>query len=520
MSQDISLEEIIKKIINKTGLSREEILKAIDENINKVNGLLTQVGAAFILAEKLKVNIDMESFETLPDEDPSIVPIGKIQEGMRNINVVGRIYRMNPVKTFQRVDGRKGRVAAVFIQDESGKIKVTLWDQKAMLVQNSLSMNQIIAIYNGYVKRGLNNQLELNVGNKGGIKPKPPGIDENQYPEVTIKTCKIGDIDKTIEMCSVKVKVVDKLPIKEFTRKNGTTGKIGKCVIADETGAMNLVFWTNDISEFEKLQVGHTLEIENGSVRENNYSNQIEMQFGPSTKIRKTNDDIEIKQTSTTNIGKSVSGEIIDDFSNIPERGFSLTLKGKVIGKSDVTNWSKNGRDGAVARLTLQDEGLHSLTVVFWTEHIDSFNKLSIGDLVEITNAYTKVNRNNVEANLSKNSTVNTHGKQKVSPTVMKIDQLKENQALLTVEGRILQVDEPKEITTRTGSNIKLVNFTIADESGAINCVAWRDQVDEITALNTGDLIGLKNVKSQFSSFLNALEISLTRDSKVYIPND
>ncbi|MHA1681574.1 MAG: OB-fold nucleic acid binding domain-containing protein, partial [Promethearchaeota archaeon] len=362
MSQDISLEEIIKRIVNQSGASREEILKHIEDSIANTNGLLTKVGAAFILAEKLKVHIDMDLIDPSSGAEPSIINIGDIAEGMRNINVIGRIIEMRGTRTFQKSDGRKGRVGSLVIRDATGKVRVTLWDQKASLAESSLNPGEIIGIYNAYVKRGYQDALELNVGNKGGIKPKPPGVVDSDYPSINLQTCKVGDIAESMEVCSIVGEVVQKFPVKEFTKKDGMTGKVGRIRVGDETGITSVVFWTNRIDTYDKISEKDVIEINNASVRMNNYRKEIELHVNPGTRIKKSSKSVTAIATASTPGGVQGTGvkQLVEDFSEIAEQQFNLTVRGQVVSKSDVRTWDKGGDNkGSVANVYLRDKNLN-----------------------------------------------------------------------------------------------------------------------------------------------------------------
>ena len=61
----------------------------------------------------------------------------------------------------------------------------------------------------------------------------------------------------------------------------------------------------------------------------------------------------------------------------------TLNCVGLVIQKFEPREFSRNGKNGQVASLMLQDEtGVSRVT--FWTDNIDAFNRLDVGDQIEI----------------------------------------------------------------------------------------------------------------------------------------
>jgi hypothetical protein len=57
---DFEIDTLIQVIASQTGLSREEIMKKIDETAKRFNGLLTDYGAAHIVGYELGI-LDLQS---------------------------------------------------------------------------------------------------------------------------------------------------------------------------------------------------------------------------------------------------------------------------------------------------------------------------------------------------------------------------------------------------------------------------------------------------------------------------
>ncbi|HLC36810.1 MAG TPA: hypothetical protein VJK05_04365, partial [archaeon] len=74
-------EKLIELIKESTGKSEEEILKLIEEKKIKFSGLLTDSGAAFMIAKDLKVDLKLE------DSLTELIKIGSLEDGMNNINL-------------------------------------------------------------------------------------------------------------------------------------------------------------------------------------------------------------------------------------------------------------------------------------------------------------------------------------------------------------------------------------------------------------------------------------------------
>lgn len=499
----------------KTGLSREDIMNKIEETINGVDGMLTPVGAALVLSDKLKVEISLNQLERgTANREQDRLTIKELIDRMQNVVLFGRVASKTSARTFQRQDGRKGAVASLVLIDETGSIKVNLWDQKAALVDDVVKVGEIIGVYNAYT-RLRNGNLEMHLDNRGTLKPKPDGLDEKAFPQATpveAKKIHLNDLNANVNFLDITVKIIEKFTPRTFQR-DGMDKQVARVQVADETGKGYVVFWTERMDDYHKLELNSVYDFLGLGVKANTMQQTIEMHVNRGTQIipSKQSIDVAIPATSTT---QSITG-VIDDFTNVPERGDNLSVKGTVVYKSDVSSWNKNGRQGSVARLKLIDENNRSLNAVFWTEAIPMFNDINMGDVVELHGFYAKINRDQLELNASREATVKKLGNKAVTTTSMTIGSIKDNQAMVSFEGRVHAIEDERKITLRDGTETRNINFTVVDETGAINVVAWREQVDLVKRLNQGDAVKLENVNTSFNNFRKMIEAKLTQVSKI-----
>jgi len=85
-----------------------------------------------------------------------------------DIELLGKITGIRPASGFTKKDGSEGQVASIEIADETGKIRITLWDQKAESV-TTYKTGDVIEIVGGYTRQGINNTLEIHLGKNGAI---------------------------------------------------------------------------------------------------------------------------------------------------------------------------------------------------------------------------------------------------------------------------------------------------------------------------------------------------------------
>jgi replication factor A1 len=81
---------------------------------------------------------------------------------------------LGEVREFQRDDGKAGRVANIYISDETGRIKVALWAEHVDLLR-TLDLGYKAVLIDALAKSGWNEELELSCGWRTRITFAPPG---------------------------------------------------------------------------------------------------------------------------------------------------------------------------------------------------------------------------------------------------------------------------------------------------------------------------------------------------------
>ncbi|RLI37862.1 hypothetical protein DRO60_04110, partial [Candidatus Bathyarchaeota archaeon] len=172
----MDLEEIINRILDaRPELSREEVLRMIEERAYSLGPAVSMLSAALSLAEEMGIELDVK-FELG-------TPIGGLVSGLSDVTVTGRVMRVWPVRRFRRRDGSTGKMASFILADKTGSVRVVLWDDKAELVEEGLiEEGQVVRVAHGYTREGLRGTVELHVGPKATVQINPPGVDESDYP--------------------------------------------------------------------------------------------------------------------------------------------------------------------------------------------------------------------------------------------------------------------------------------------------------------------------------------------------
>lgn len=153
------MSEIIQKIIAKTGLSEEEVNKRVLEKQRELSGLVSLDGAAYIVAKELGLDLIERAFKR--------TEIKSISPGIRNLSLVGRVTKVFEPREFER-EGKKSKVASIFLADSSGSMRMSLWDDQTLLTER-LKAGMAVEVYGAYT-RDNRGETELRLSRRGGIK--------------------------------------------------------------------------------------------------------------------------------------------------------------------------------------------------------------------------------------------------------------------------------------------------------------------------------------------------------------
>ena len=88
--------------------------------------------------------------------------IKDLRDGMRRVDAEGEIAEMSEPRTVNLKSGDEARVADCMLKDDSGQIKLSLWDDQI----DQVKVGSKVRITNGYTN-SFRGEVRLNVGKYG-----------------------------------------------------------------------------------------------------------------------------------------------------------------------------------------------------------------------------------------------------------------------------------------------------------------------------------------------------------------
>ncbi|WP_336000533.1 single-stranded DNA binding protein [Halorientalis halophila] len=185
----------------------------------------------------LEVSVDKaepDDEETIDVQPGGATTIDGLTLGQSDVNVRGLVLDTESVRTFDRDDGSEGRVANLSLGDETGRVRVTMWDERADRAEE-LSAGTAVEVVDGYV-RERDGDLELHVGEHGAVE----AIEETV--EFTPETAPIDgvEIGQQVDIGGV-IRSAD--PKRTFDRDDGSEGQVRNVRVQDQTGDIRVALW-------------------------------------------------------------------------------------------------------------------------------------------------------------------------------------------------------------------------------------------------------------------------------------
>lgn len=228
-----------------------------------------QGGAELHATSLTNLSINPKIDTKLPKIKEDLVKINKLKPDMSSINLVCRVSSYFPPQEFQRSDGSAGVRASFIAEDKSGKIRAVLWDSCAKV---QINQGDVVKIENAYAKEGINNELELQAGNRSRIIPSDKKLDLEPLPE--LEEVKIGDIKPNASNLSTRGRILHAYPPKSYSG-----GKLSSFILGDRSGVIRVVLWNEKAELGNELKRGDSVSVKNTYSKEG-LNNDLELHVG------------------------------------------------------------------------------------------------------------------------------------------------------------------------------------------------------------------------------------------------
>ena len=339
-----------------TDVSFEDFKEAVEKKVEEMAGLADEETAAMLIAHEL--------------QDEEVNSIADIAPGMDDVKFMGKVVSIGELRTFERDgDQEDGRVANVEVADETGRIRISLWDQVAYDAigtedePGALDVGDVLRIA-GRPQDGYN-----------GVEVSVNKVEPDEDAEIDIQVLdvyRIEDLSLGLSDINLKGTILDLDAVRTFSRNDGSEGRVANMTVGDPTGRVRLTLWDEKADLVDKFDAGQSVEIVDGYVRERD--GDIELHLGSRGAIDELEESIEYVP-ETTDIGSVEIGQTVDIAGGVIETDPKRTFD------------RKDGSEGQVKNVRIKDE-TGEIRVALWGEKADA--DLDLADYVVFTDVEIK----------------------------------------------------------------------------------------------------------------------------------
>ncbi len=463
-------ENIIDKIITqRKDLTKKEIVDLIDSKKKEAQGLLSDEGAARIVAQDLFVKVNGKSFNQIKIKD--------LVTNLNDITLSARIISLWQIKEFNKSNGNIGKILRILLADKTGIIRCVLWNGKAEQLASEVDiLGKIIRLSHAYTREDLTGAPEINCGDRCEITLLPSDFGDNEFPKLSNFFNKLSDLKINDTEVNIIATVNSKPEIINF--KQDEEGSVLRSSITDGTITMNLVSWNDKVELLRGIKPGDILQIMRAQIKEDPTKK-------PEIHIGKGSNVIITKNKSSKTSTKLNFSKIIDLKS-----GKNPSIIVRVIKNGKIRELTRN--DGSISKYgsLLVGDNTGLIRLFLWDEKTDIMDKINQDDILLVENYQIKEKVSEIFIS------VNNSGIIKLNPKVndikppsyperISINDLSNLSRPVIIEG-IVEESFLNDIQLSNGETVKVANIILNDDNSRVNLSFWRTLANDAISLKSG----------------------------------
>lgn len=155
------VDDLIERIAEESGEDEDAIRERIEAKVEEMSGLVSEEGAAHLIAREAGVE--------LAEAEEQEMKVEHVVPGMSRMDITVRVVDKTDTNTFTRDDGEEGKVRNLVLGDETGTVRMSLWDDQVDIAEK-VDTGDVIHISGAYTREDNRGNPELRIGNNTHIE--------------------------------------------------------------------------------------------------------------------------------------------------------------------------------------------------------------------------------------------------------------------------------------------------------------------------------------------------------------
>ena len=316
------------------------------------------------------------------------------------------------------------------------------------------------------------------LSDEGAIRLVAQQLSIPPLPSATLTDQRISSVHAGLNNSTITGQIVMVGELREFSRTDGTLGKLLRMRVGDGSGQINCILWDTlaETVARESLTPGSHVRLLHGYTKQG-MGGEVEFHLG--------------SRSSIQILRRASSDSVVQEASASPMVSFRASNQLKV---RLVKLQKSQSAQGPTWALCANESGL--LIAKFWDNRAQDVLSMGEGAFVKIQSHWVTERNGMVYINVGSKSLLEKESADFVSSiSESSIKSLKPGPVLWTISGKVIERSEAREIETREGRRTRVSNIDLEDSTARIRVSLWDAHAEKAERLRAGDKVRLVGIK-------------------------
>ena len=324
----------------------------------------------------------------------------------------------------------------------------------------------------------------------------------------------IGEVEPGHNGFSTVARVMSISSPKIFTTRKGDAGKLCNLQIADNTGNVRLVLWTENIKHLKHISEGDIVEITDIDCKEG-FRGGKEFSLRPRSLLR-TIDETSDNYPENIDAFPAYEEKIVSIADIRPDE--TVSIIGRLIRVPAPHSYESNGKKGKVTSLEIQDN-TGKISYTLWNSDVKLIDSLDLkeGDIVKVLNEQSRERNGELSLSHWDGRILKAEGDYDVPEFVESIIKIGDAQEIkdATLVGIITKIQDTITFKRQDNSQGYVKSIDLTDDTGSMRVTLWGD--DTKLKLSKGDILKVIGGNIEYDDYANGYRVNTNWNTELKI---